>query len=198
MRSKVLVLALLSFALLGAALAATAQSLADVAKKEEVRRKTAKDSGKTLTNKDLPNGPVPTMSSSGGSGTAAPSAAAAEGAKTSSADADKATGAGKNEKDKDADKPKDQKYWGNRMKDLRAAVERDQTFSEALQTRVNALTADFVNHDDPAQRGVIAQNKQKAVDELAKLTHAIADEKKAITDLEEEARRAGVPPGWLR
>jgi hypothetical protein len=30
------------------------------------------------------------------------------------------------------------------------------------------------------------------------LKQAIVDGKKAIADLGEEARRAGVPPGWLR
>jgi hypothetical protein len=36
------------------------------------------------------------------------------------------------------------------------------------------------------------------LDELARLKKAIDSDKKAVADLEEEARRAGVPPGWLR
>jgi hypothetical protein len=38
----------------------------------------------------------------------------------------------------------------------------------------------------------------KALGELDRLKQAIQNDLKAITDLEEEARRAGVPPGWLR
>jgi len=34
--------------------------------------------------------------------------------------------------------------------------------------------------------------------ELDRLKKQIVDDQKAITDIEEEARRAGVPPGWLR
>ncbi len=40
--------------------------------------------------------------------------------------------------------------------------------------------------------------KVKNIAELNKLKEAIAKGKTAIADLEEEARRAGVPPGWLR
>jgi hypothetical protein len=48
------------------------------------------------------------------------------------------------------------------------------------------------------QRPVIIQDRQRAIDELAGLTKAVAEGRKAIADFEEEARRAGVPPGWLR
>ena len=40
--------------------------------------------------------------------------------------------------------------------------------------------------------------RQKAIDELNRLKKEIEDDKKAIAALQEEARRAGVPPGWLR
>ena len=66
-----------------------------------------------------------------------------------------------------------------------------------MQSRVNALTADFSARDDPAQR-VIGRDRQKAIDELNRLKLAIQHTRKAIADLEEEARRAAVPPGWLR
>src|SRR5262249_17931962 len=101
-------------------------------------------------------------------------------------------------KDKTADKPKDQKYWSERMLDLRATLSRDQLYADALQSRINALTTDFVNRDDPLQRGVIGQDRQKALDELGRLKDTIAKDRQAIADAEEEARRSNVPPGWLR
>ena len=67
-----------------------------------------------------------------------------------------------------------------------------------MQTRINSLNADFVNRDDPAQRAVIERDRQKALAELGRLKQGVLDTKKAIADLEEEARRAGVPPGWMR
>lgn len=164
---------------------AQAQSLADVAEKEQERRKAVKPSGKVLTNKDL--GSVP------------PAVVV-----TPSPDAAKAAEAAKTAKPPDPAAPQekgpvqDQAYWSGRMSGLRTQLDRDQTYAEALQTRINSLAADFVNRDDPAQRSVIERDRQRAVAELARLTKAIADGKKAIADLEEEARRAGAPPGWLR
>ena len=70
-------------------------------------------------------------------------------------------------------------------------------FADAIQTRVNILSADLVNND-LGQRPVIEQNRNRALAELARLQKSIADDRKAIADLEEEARRSGVPPGWLR
>jgi hypothetical protein len=178
--------ALLTIVALGTASVPLAgQTLADVAKKEEERRKNVKSSGKTYTNKDL--GSLPP-------GTPPPPAQPPAAAATDSAPA----------KDKDADKPgekepvKDQAYWAGRMKELQTQVQRDQTYVDALQTRVNSLATDFVNRDDPAQRGVLASERQKALGELDRLKKQIEAGKKAIADLEEEARRANVPPGWLR
>jgi hypothetical protein len=55
-----------------------------------------------------------------------------------------------------------------------------------------------VNRDDPAQRAVIERERLKAVGDLGRLQQEIAAGKKGLSDFEEEARRAGVPPGWLR
>jgi hypothetical protein len=175
--------------LVAAAVPVFAQSLADVAKKEEERRKKVPDAAKVYTNKDL--SPAPTSST--------PPPAAAPGEPSPAAatpgDASKAADA---EKDKEKDPKKTQAYWGGKMKALQEEVSRNETFAEALQSRINALSTDFVNRDDPAQRAVITQNRQKAMAELDRLKKTIADGKKAITDLEEDARRAGIPPGWLR
>ena len=75
---------------------------------------------------------------------------------------------------------------------------RAQTFAEALQTRINVLSADFVARDDPAQRAVIATDRQKALAELDRVKQEIAQFTKGIAATQDEARRAGVPPGWLR
>ena len=180
--------------LVAAALPAFAQSLGDVAKKEEERRKKTPEAEKVYTNKDL--APVPTSSTpapAGAPGEPAPAAAA-----PGDASKDKAAADAEKDKDKDKDPKKTQAYWAGKMKALQDEVSRNETFAEALQSRINALSTDFVNRDDPAQRAVITQNRQKAMAELDRLKKTIADGKKAITDLEEDARRAGIPPGWLR
>lgn len=158
-------------------------SLADVARQEEDRRKNVKGAGKVYTNKDLGTVPPAVVSppADPNKPAAAASAKPAEPAKA-----------------EDKGPVKDQAYWSGRMKELRTQLDRDQTYADALQTRVNSLTADFVNLDDPAQRSVVERDRQRAVAELDRLKKAVVDGTKAIADLEEEARRAGVPPGWLR
>jgi hypothetical protein len=102
------------------------------------------------------------------------------------------------EPDKEKGPVKDQAYWSTQVKALKAQADRDQVYADAMQSRVSSLTADFAARDDPAQRAVINSDRTKAVAELERLKLDVQKGKKALVDLEEEARRAGVPPGWLR
>jgi len=168
------------------------QSLGDVARKEEERRKTVSPAGKVYTNKDLPSVPPATT-------TTVPAEPAKPDARTDTPKDQPKDTPGTQDKDaKDKPAVKDQAYWAERKKALQTQLERDQTLSDALQSRINALTTDFVNRADPAQRAIIERDRQKALAELATLKKQIDDDKKALGGLEEEARRAGVPPGWLR
>lgn len=166
-----------------------AQSLGDVAKKEEERRQGVKPSGKFITNKDLPTVPPPSSAPP-----VTPEAGTVAGADGAAADTDKAE---KDDKDAKAG-PKDEKVWADRMKQARDDVQREQMFAESLQSRINALTMDFVNRADPSQRDQIGVERQKAIDELDRVKKSVIDKTKAIADVEEQARQAGVPAGWLR
>jgi hypothetical protein len=93
---------------------------------------------------------------------------------------------------------KDEAQWRARIQVERDALARAESFAEALQSRINALSMDFVNRDDPAQRNVIAGDRQKALTELERVTKEVAEHTKAIAGIQDEARRAGVPSGWVR
>jgi hypothetical protein len=171
-------------AVIGLALASAAsgQSLGDLARKAESRPKGAAKPGKVYTNDDLR--PVEE--------TPAPPAAALPAASP-------APGAAAKPEEKPAEDPKkDEAHWRGRVTGLRDNLNRAKMFAEALQTRINSLSADFASRDDPAQRGVVASDRQKALSELERVKKEIADYEKQLRDLEDEARRAGVPPGWLR
>jgi hypothetical protein len=178
----------------GGILPAGAQSLADVARKEENRRQAIKQPSKVLTNKDL--GSVPPATPAGAEKPAAAEKSAAE--KSAAENAEKGTTTDKEPAKRDGEPVKDEKYWAGRLKALQSQLERDQALGEALQTRINALTADFVNRDNPVQRAGIERDRQKALVESIHLETAIQNDKKSLVDFQEEARRAGVPPGWLR
>jgi hypothetical protein len=182
-------------AMLAFAASSAAQSLADVARKEEARRKNVPEPAKVYTNKDLK--PVASPAS--------PPAASTPDAKTDEKAApEKGEPAKPNDKNDKNDKndntvpAKDQAYWAGRLKAAQEQLARDDTYVAAMQSRINALTTDFVNRDDPAQKRTIEQDRLKAIAEMDRLKQAIANDKKALDSLLEEARRAGVPPGWLR
>ncbi|HEY1910349.1 MAG TPA: hypothetical protein VGG73_05465 [Vicinamibacterales bacterium] len=183
--SKQITLALVMLAFAGTV---RAQSLADVAKKEEERRKASPPPTKVYTNKDLVDVP--------GSTPPPPASPSDTAAAADSSAASGSTGAGKIDDDKST--PKDKAYWTKRLKALQDKLDNDTAFASALQSQVNALTTDFVNRDDPAQRAVIEAQRVKALGQLNDLKTTIPLDNKAIADLLEEARRAGVPPGWLR
>lgn len=166
---------------------AAGQSLAELAKKEQERRKATGSATKVITNKDLPapRTPVrpPDAAGAGPPATAPP--AAAEAAK-------------KAEEPAAAGDVKDEAYWRGRMAAAREDLRRNEMFQEALQSRINALSTDFVNRDDPFQRAKVSDDRQKALGELERVKADIEKAKQAIVDIEEEARKASVPPGWLR
>jgi hypothetical protein len=182
--------------ILGCSAPLRAQSLGDLAKREAERRKTVKDEGKVLTNKDVPR-VSPTEPLAPSPVTEPADADKTDADKTAATPSDKAA-PGSTDAKAAVEAPKDREYWTDRQKLVNDQLDRDQGLLQAMQTRVNALTTDFLNRDDPAQRTVIAGDRQKALEEVSRLTLAIVADKKAVADFEDEAHRAGVPPGWLR
>ncbi len=171
-------LALLFCLRAGAALAQT-PSLVDLARQEQERRRTVKTGGKVYSDKDLPKNGTPAVAST------VPLTTTVVPAEPKPTEA----------------KPTDQKdeaWWRERMSQTREALRRAEAFAEALQSRINALSTDVVNRDDPYQRAKISDDRQKALAELQRVTNEIVQSKKEIETIEEDARRANVPPGWLR
>lgn len=187
---------LLSFAIAAVLLVpvvSAGQSLADVARAEEARRKNVKKAAKVYTNDDLkpdftmPDGPPPPAAPDEPDEDAAPADEKPEGEAKAKPAAPPAAPAAQ-----------DEAAWRKRMADARADLQRTEMFAEALQSRINALTTDFVNRDDPAQRAAIERDREKALAELEKVRTDRQRQTKAITDIEDQARKAGVPAGWLR
>jgi len=189
--------------LVAAAAPLVAQSLADVARQEEQRRKAIRAPGKVYTNENIRPEPPSSASSAAAPaqpGSSAPPAdAPAAGAGTQPPQTPGQPAAGQpGSGPSAAPPPSTEAEWRKRISTVREALTRSQTFAEALQSRVNALSTDFVNRDDPAQRDQIAAERQKALAELDRVRREIEDHQKAITAIQEEARKAGVPAGWVR
>ncbi len=169
-----------------------AQSLAGAAKKAgeasakakqaDGQKTVDKPATKVYTNKDLGDvppstattTPTETSDSKTPSGSAATPASPATPAATST--------------------PQDERSWRARARDLRRTLADDQTKLAAAKVHYDSLP-------DTAKGAVdapIVDAWMKAREEISRLTAAVANDQRAISELEDEARRAGVPPGWLR
>jgi len=172
----------------------TTPTLADLAKRAQEKKGATPPATKTFTNDDLKTVNAPPASEDA-SKTADAKSGDAKDAK--SGDAAKAGDAKKDDPSK-GDPTKTEKYWRDRMDAAREDVRRNQAFAAALQSRINGLTADFTARDDPYQRAQIADERQKALAELDRVNKAVEDGNKAIATIEEDARKAMVPAGWIR
>lgn len=197
-RTSVTAILVALFALQSAALGA--QSLAEVARKEAERRKAIKEPAKVFTNNDLKSvrrpetGPPAQPAEAATPGEPSSTQVPAQPAQAAAHQSPETKSAGS----PPPEEKKDERYWRERMANARAAVERTKVLLDAVQSRINALTTDFVNRDDPYQRAQIAADRDRALAELERLKKELDEQTKAIAQIDEEARKAGVPPGWLR
>ena len=172
---------------------APAQSLVDLARQEQARRAAIapEDRSRVYTNDDLRD--------SGGLTIGAAPAAAAPEADTGSGRAGRGLDGGDAPPSApDAGEPLDENAWRARMTAVQEARARAELTAAALQNRADGLWAQFSATDDPARRRVVERQRTEALAELER-TQAEAERLEGdIRDIREEARRAGVPPGWLR
>lgn len=194
-------------------LTAPPTSLADLSRREALRRQLSAASAGTFSNDTLPYMPPPVMSaestyiSRSGAGGTGFAGAAEPGAPGMTAGSPAGAPAGQvpagppvppppvPEPDEE---PQGEDYWRNRMDAARAALDRDQVLRDAMQTRVNSLQSDIVNRDDPAQRSLLQQQLNRALGELERLARQIETDEQEIATIQTEARRQGIPPGWIR
>jgi len=171
-----------------------AQSLADVAAAEAKRRKAQTRPTKVYTNDNLAGTveePADSTAATGpgqppAAGTAIPSTA--NGAKTAAEPA----------KPEAVDEKKTEAYWKNRTSTIQQNLARHKVLMEAMQSRINALNAEALGADDPGRHSTLQANLTTAVGEMERLKQESEKLNKDWAATQEEARRANVPPGWLR
>ena len=159
-------------------------TLAELAKREEARRKGVTAPAKVVTNDDVPKGAAPK--------------AAAVGADDKAVKAADSAAAADNRSAKPEEPVKDAAWWQKRVATVREALKRNEMFVDAMQTKINSLSADFAARDDPYQRARVGEERTRAIAEMDRAKAEIEEQKKKIGEIEDEARRAGVPPGWVR
>jgi hypothetical protein len=162
---------------LGAAFA-QAQSLVEVAKKEKERRsKNKAEASRVITDRELAGnyGGLPATS------TTSTSQTAAEGEEGSTTTASGEQG----EENEEQDETKTQEYWQNRVK---ASKDKIAKLEQQLQS------------DDwgQGQRVGVDPRGQNNLGQRQQVEQQLAAARQELEAIRVEARRAGVPPGWVR
>jgi hypothetical protein len=185
--------------LLAAPTFSRAQSLGEAAKKEQEKQEKKKKSGKppatvkVYTEEDLKKA----RESESGAVTVLPENGNLQGGSASSGDDDEmVSGEGRPV----GGRRRSETYWRDRATRARSAVEEADAKVKDLEARIAALRNDMnpVNTQDPNRLQSRDRELREAIDALDAARQSADAARKALSDLEEEARRAGALPGWLR
>ena len=158
--------------------AAGAQSLADVARTEEARRQKIGAPKKVYTDADVQKyAPAP----------------GAQAAATTVTSLD-ANGKPVGEQAAELGLPADEAGWRARLQNARDGMERNKLLLGALeqQARAAARRAGTPEGEEPADDG------SSRAAEIKRLKAEMDTFRTTLANAEEDARKAGVPPGWVR
>jgi hypothetical protein len=199
------------FVLVGTSDVAT-QSLADVARKEEARRKTIKRPMRVYTNADAEaRRPLTTAA-------ARPQAAPATQPPSSSTSSDHEPGHGAapgetpTKPDAGSGQPKeqgsstgsaqtrnDEASWRARLQKAQDLLSRSETALQSAQREAAAQSLALGPSGSVANQAADMNAKYQAVvKEIERLRNEVVKHTYAVAEVHEQARREGIPPGWLR
>ena len=180
------------------------QSIADLARQERARKSQEKKSGKVFTNDDIPSTPSITTSAPAKEGEAkkagAEEKASAEGKAPAEGKGEaKGTAEAKPKEAAGPDMAKLEKEYRDKFAKLRDALAYEQKKLDVMQRELNLMQTQYYSDPNVAMReqtfrGQINQRTQ----EIEQQKGAIDKAQKAVSDLEEELRKKGLPSGWAR
>ncbi len=152
--------------------------------KQEKERRAKTEAKKTLTNQDIEEIRKKQL----GIESSGPEGQPVEGEKTAGG-----------EKKKEEDPAAQETYWRGRKDAADAGIQDAQARVNQLQSEINSLTTSFyAEADGVGQRPLIESERASRIDELKAAQQALEDAKAGREDLDDEARKAGALPGWLR
>ncbi|HEV8132273.1 MAG TPA: hypothetical protein VGQ81_13570 [Acidobacteriota bacterium] len=165
----------------------SAQSLAELARKERERREKETKVPRVIRNEDLKNlgaARVTTTTSPAPTTPKAEAVIAGPGAPPTP--------------EGPPPPPEDEGYWRKAFKEARFNLKLVQNRQMVLELRINDLRNRVLTENDGSMRTMIEQTLNTAAEELQKNKGEIAKAEDKLKKLEEEARKANVPPGWTR
>jgi hypothetical protein len=166
--------------------AAYGQSLADVARQEEERRRATSTQVRVYTNEDLGKASQPAP-------IATTVAAAKPDATASKADAGKveSTEAAAEAPKAEVNEHRNEQHWRERSRSYRERLDKLRADVAAIQSQIDALQA-------AAQTPAVLSDLRIAEKDLIKFKNQMAFIQKEWSQIELLAREAKVPPAWLQ
>ena len=162
-------------------------TLAEVAKKEKERRAKLKAS-KTFTNKDVEEWKAKQKSS----GALIEGESAAPAGEGQTAESETA------QPSKEGDVSNNEEYWRKKAQDADERLKKAEEKVNGVQSDINALNRAWYSGDMDDQRRQVEYERGKRLEDIETAKKELEEAKQAQEGLEDEARQAGAPPGWVR
>lgn len=163
--------------------ASSAQGLADVARKEEARRKEIKAPTKVYTDVDVQKyAPITTSAQQAATTVTALDASGAPVGQTAAANG----------------LPSDEAGWRARLQNARDGLDRDRLLLSALEQQATRAAMRKQNGAAPAEGETATDDVASRAAEIKRLKTEMDSYRETLANAEEDARKAGVPPGWVR
>ena len=90
------------------------------------------------------------------------------------------------------------RYWRKLISDARATLARSSSYLVALRERSRALATQFYTLEDPVARNAAAAQRKTVLQDIEHLKQDMVTQEEAIAKIEADARKANIPPGWIR
>jgi len=173
-----------------------AQSLGEVAKRqEEKKKKSSKPPSKVYTEEDLKKA----RESGSGTVNVLPEIGSSSSPAASERPSAREGGPARGENSVDAG-PHDESSWRAEAGRRRDAVKVADSRVQMLEAQVAGLRSDMspTNTQDPNRLQNQDRELRQALDNLEAARRELDAARQSLANLDDEARRAGVPPGWVR
>ena len=102
------------------------------------------------------------------------------------------------EKDNSGDVTKQPDFWKKQQSDLEERIAKLKEDIDREQAELNKLWSDFYIKNIPAEQDAIRVQISQITNQIEQKKLFLSQSENQLEDLFERARKAGVPPGWLR
>jgi len=97
-----------------------------------------------------------------------------------------------------SDENNTEEFWRSQKKEIDERIAAFKSSAKELQSQLNQLWTDFYQAENEDQQKDLQARIDQMGQQLEDTRLTVAHSEKELADFMERARKAGVPPGWLR